>query len=532
MQRYFKLFIRAARLVVACICVCSFVTACHLFDDDDGNETKPETKTMTARSSDWLFVLYADADNNLNDDIWTDMFNAERALAAMRNSDGSAAAGYPSVRMVMLWDGESRAGASEFGNTRIHPDAALYELNAIDDATYNAVNAYGLQGLKTWTLGTNAENLTEYASWLTKEPDMGDVRTLTSFLSWVNTYYSADNVVLMLSDHGAGTEYEAVSGGYDARSLCADDTNADLTGTGLLLTATDVKSAIVASGLKPNIIWMDCCLQGNVETTYILRGCADYLVSSPNLSYSNDWYHAVIGLKSGSTPLSYGGAIIAAYADKFDNFTMSYSPGYRASFDTMFTQVQYDLSVSKQNALYNAINALSDALIADGDTVVNAVYDSYLVQNSDDYDACKGMAFCGTYMFENDIGYFCKNLIADTDCGVSEATKTAAQTVMDAVGDIVVTAWLGKTGVGESTENGGEGYYTVATDYIWYQKNTPGFTDETILGSGNGTFGLTIGTQPFYSFGSYKRMLTAYQATTGYCKGWENLLNIWLSDED
>ena len=54
---------------------------------------------------DWLLVMYMDADNSLEASIRNDFNEVEKGLAAIRNENGSAASGYASVRVVVLWDG-------------------------------------------------------------------------------------------------------------------------------------------------------------------------------------------------------------------------------------------------------------------------------------------------------------------------------------------------------------------------------------------------------------------------------------------
>ena len=353
---------------------------------------------------------------------------------------------------------------------------------------------------------------------------MGDVSTLTNYLKWVKTYFSADNVVLMLGDHGSGTEYESKSSSIygSARSLCSDDTN----NTHLCLSATDVKTAIADSGLEVDIIWMDCCLQGNAETAYILRNSADYLVTSANVSSSHSYYKALTSLTTESTPLSFGQAIVQEYADLYENYARSYA--YDSSYDAVLTQAQYDLSETKQTALYQAVEELASALLTDGETVAKAVYTKYLRQDEDDEDECMGMAYCGTYVYLNDLGYLCTNLIADSSAespaGVSEETIAAARTLMACIDDVVVTSWIGKKS---------------RSDSQWtYQKNLSGF-DDTVLTSSDGTFGLTIATQldsyclteEGKEYSTIFPLYSSYSTVTGYSSQWGKVMKIWHAGE-
>ena len=479
-----------------------FFLSCSFLEDEETDNT---SSRLSKTSCDWLILSYFDADNNLNDELFYDMLKEEYALSTLSSSQ--------SVKILALWDGESENDARSDGNSFIHPNGALYELG---EASYE--EALKIYRSKTFALSSATKDLTSYASdWLETEPNMADVETLTNFLSWAKNYYSATNVVLMLSDHGAGTEAEAVTGkvSSSSRSLCFDDTN----GGSSRLTATDVKNAISSSSLDVNVIWQDCCLQGNAETAYILRGSADYLVTSANSSYSNDHYSIISSLAdSSSTPLSFAKTIVEAYADELCNYYMTDTTSdCRASYDTVLTQVAYNLNSTLQSSLYSAIDSLSNALISDGEDVCNEVYEQYLEQDGSSLANCKGMAYLGSYVYLNDIGYFCYNLINDTSCGVSSTTKEAAQNVVTALSNVVESAWLGK--------KSGSSFYQ-------YAKNVDGYSG---LLDNLGTFGLTITTQlnpltekygdKYYPFYSY------YTEMTGYSSAWGELMKIWHKDE-
>lgn len=493
-----KPFFNFLRIAILSVAMTSLLSSCFLFYDDDDDDDE-----IAKQTSDWLILDYFDADNNLNDELFRDMLRQQYALSTIRGGN------CPSVRILALWDGQSAAAAVDDENTRLHPNGALYELGAMDESTFRRLDS---RTDTSFLMSANTKELTSSVSWLSYEPNMGDVSTLTNYLKWANKYYSARNVVLMLSDHGAGTDYE-INTGKVSRSLCFDDTN----GGSSRLTATDVKNAIKDSGLNVNVIWQDCCLQGNAETAYLLKGCADYLVTSANTSYSNDHYAVISSLAdSNSTPLSFAKAIVKAYADELKGDNMGMDAGEYASYGTVLTQVAFNLNSAKQNALYSAVDALAASLIAEGKANCKAVYNNYLVQDGNNIANCKGMAYYGSYVYLNDIGYFCKNLIADSS--LSANTKAQASRVMSALDGIIASSWLG-------TKEGESQYQ--------YAKNVAGYSGAL---DGQGSFGLTIATQlnpyctsnggdsnyPFYSH---------YSQLTGYSSNWGELMKIWHSDE-
>ncbi len=192
---------------------------------------------------------------------------------------------------------------------------------------------------------------------------------------------------------------------------------------------------------------------------------------------------------------------------------MSYTAGSRASFDEMLTQAVYSLDKERQETLYSRISSLSAALKNEGTSTCKRVYSDYLSQNGKYLSSCKGMAYCGTYVYLNDIGYFCQNIANDTS--LSEASRTAANNVITTLDSIVQSAWMGKRGV------------------TYYAKNVSEYT-----GNLSGTLGLTITTQlnpscsqsdgresPVFPIYSY------YNELTGYNPYWGALIKIWHSDE-
>ncbi len=493
-------------------------------------------------NSDWLFIMYVDADNNLNDDLWYDITNVQLALYNLLSENNNTNESYPSVKVVMLWDGQNQQDAYVLKNTRLHPRSEIYELGPMDSNTNRLirettsnkkyVNDY-------WMLSKNSKRLTDYAGWLSSEPDMGDVSTLSNFLSWVKSNYSANNIVLCLTDHGSGTEFETYSGGIgnyiNSRSLCADDTNA----TSKLLTATDIKNAINGSGLHPDIIWMDCCLQGNIETTYILRGCADYLVTSANISYANDHFNIINSLKSNNIDSKEMGRIIVkSYAEKHKYNTKTVqADDDRTSYDIVLTQAQYDLSELKQMNLLNKINLLSMAIQREPVTTRMAIFNNFLKQDRTNINNCKGMSYSGTYTVLSDIGYLCKQLSDSTDLGISTETKNAANNLMDSLNDVIITSWIG-TRTEHTTEP--------ASVNLVYSKNLSDLNYRHTNQLNDGSFGLTIVSHTFildpgyfpdtqYATSAqytsaYRRIFpiyTNYSDITGYSHEWGNLLDFW-----
>ncbi|MCR5725732.1 MAG: hypothetical protein K6G80_11675 [Treponema sp.] len=502
MHRYLRWLVLKAFFL--CITL-TLLSACALFNTPTEEEGSP-------KNSDWLFLIYCDADNNLNDELWKDIFYAEYGLSQLR--DGSSAS--PLATVIVLWDGQSESEAKKWKNTRIHPEAGIYKLGSSMELSPD---------LQTdWWLAADTEDLTATASsWLTAEPDMGDVQTLASFLQWANNHFSSDNTVLVLNNHGNGTEFENVSGGFSAaRSLCADETSSSNT----ILTAVDIRDAINYANIHINTIWMDCCLQGSAEIAYLLSGCADYLLASPNISYANKYDVIFRNLPNVSSGDDFGQLVVASYAYNMKSYCAKTNDNRdRTSYDTVLTQVQYSLRAELQESLYRDIDALAGLLLKDEELAVT-VYDTFLKQDRSNVDNCKGMAYSATYADVNDIGYFCRNLCqASEDCNIPAEIKQAASAVSSDLTRIIQTSWMGKMGYGSFNCNAFQ--YDAVSENCIYQKNLSAFIELAELSQTEFTcedcqLGLTIVTQPRLS-----GLWSSYSEKTGYSKNWGMLLRLW-----
>lgn len=115
------------------------------------------------------------------------------------------------------------------------------------------------------------------------ELNMGDPQNLANFISWGIENYPADNIALVLWDHGqAWPGFAAdMSHNYDA------------------LTIAELKSGI-ADGLSRarrerfTVIGFDACLMGSLETALALRDSGEYLLASEELEPGHGWDYSVL----------------------------------------------------------------------------------------------------------------------------------------------------------------------------------------------------------------------------------------------
>ncbi|MBR5096190.1 MAG: hypothetical protein IK094_03685 [Treponema sp.] len=500
---------------------------------------------------DWLFLCYFDADSNLNDSLYVNIRSAELGLAYARNPDGSPAQGYPSIAFVVLWDGisEELKGGSMF----MHPDGAVFELGP-DYELKALVEEAAKEGKPVdigseWKLGANTKDVTYAASsWLPKEPDMGGYETLEGFLKWAKSRYSAKNVVVNLNDHGAGPHKET----YDyvtkvSGSLCSDTTNAKMTKKQRLLTCKNIKDALRNAGYtgadKPKILWNDVCLQASAEVVYNFAGCAEYLSASPNASISNEYTNIISNIKSSCAALDVGKLITSVYYGRCKDYTQSHfttdkdSKENRSSGCSMYTWSLISLDKTKAELLKIAVDNFAGALLglkAVNKSAFDSVYTKYVRQDIDCLANCKGLAYCGTFAFLNDIGYLVKEIKADPALSVYAELQNAATALQNLLkhGDnnLIVYAWGSKRARSDTADcqwsdiTPNQMYLTGQKDFL--------SGEQVDVENPDDIYGLTI-------VGS-KRVLTDKQVPkegnavlnyynwTGFSANWHRVINAWM----
>ncbi|MBR3325817.1 MAG: hypothetical protein IKG22_00640 [Atopobiaceae bacterium] len=101
-------------------------------------------------------------------------------------------------------------------------------------------------------------------------------QTLSDFIAWGTTNYPADRYVLVMWDHGGGPVYGF---GYD-----------EFQDEGAALTLDEMQQALAANpNVHFDIIGMDCCIMGSLETCVALQPYCDYMVLSEDFVPGTGW---------------------------------------------------------------------------------------------------------------------------------------------------------------------------------------------------------------------------------------------------
>ncbi len=123
-----------------------------------------------------------------------------------------------------------------------------------------------------------------------KSHDMLTHESLTEFIDYSVTNYEADRYGLIMWNHGGGS----ISGfGYD------ETTNYEDT-----LTIDEIGYALDNTDIKFDFVGFDACLMATIETAFMLKDNADYLIASEELEPGTGWnYTEILNKLSSNTDL-------------------------------------------------------------------------------------------------------------------------------------------------------------------------------------------------------------------------------------
>ncbi len=328
---------------------------------------------------DWLFMVYLDADNNLESAGIDDMNEMEVA--------GST----DDVAIVVQMDRAERDYADDTTNGNWTGTKRLY---VTQDTDQLIINSPVIEDLG--------------------EVNMGDPATLTSFIEWAVANYPAQHYALVLWNHGSGWRGRD-SDGEAVKSICVDDESGDE------LTMTELRSALNAANLSTgktlDIVGFDACLMQMVEVAYQVMGSAsrplvDITVGSEETEPGDGWDYAAtltaLTADPTMTPAELGTQIV-------NDYVISYS----SSWD--ITQSAVDLDYME--ALATAVDSFAVAMTnAPGDwTAISTARSS-----AQEY----------YYYYYIDLYHFAQ--LVNQDATISQAVRDAASDVMTAITNAVI----------------------------------------------------------------------------------------------
>jgi hypothetical protein len=339
----------------------------------------------------WLFMMYMDGDNNLEEDLWGDINEMEYGLYQLQDNGVDIS----NIHFLILWDGTS-------GHVSYTPEGGkLYELapDSVEDTE----------------LADGTIDLTSEKWWTGDEPNVGDGANVTGFLNWAEARYTGYmNRMIMFSNHGGGPGKD--DDRPKTKAVCWDDDNG-----GDYLSTTELSGAIEAAGFGPgnklSIVGFDVCLLGNIEEGYQLRNVSDYMVASPESEQIdgwefNDWIPRMTSdMEETESLITH---MVQSYRDNFGG-----------------DQTMTGANLTQMDNLKQAIDELASAIIADGK----------------ESEAQSIMSSVHSYSWGgvlHEFGEFCMDL--ETSSSMTTNIQNKAGIAGEALGEAIVYAWAGPSG--------------------------------------------------------------------------------------
>lgn len=246
----------------------------------------------------WTFMVYLDADNNLESDGIEDFLE----MASVGSTDD--------INIVVQMDRVA-------GHTALYgdwEDTRRFLIHSGDTPSVAPVQNLG-------------------------EQNMGAPAVLQDFVEWAITNYPAEHYALFIWNHGNGwrnlierlivrARSMRSRGGFDtavARAVATDDTDNDI------LYMKEVQQALEAAKqrlqerlntvVKLDVVGFDACLMGMIEVAYALRNVANYMVGSENFEPLNGWpYNTILSdlvATPSLSPRDLAGIIVTKYFNSY-----------------------------------------------------------------------------------------------------------------------------------------------------------------------------------------------------------------------
>ncbi len=180
------------------------------------------------------------------------------------------------------------------------------------------------------------------------EANMGDPATLTGFIDWGMTAFPADNYAVVIWNHGNGWQKRSKPREPLFKAVASDDTNGHD-----ILYIREVREALSRTLSPVTLLGFDACLMGMVEVAYELRDTGpSFMTASEELEPGDGWPYDAILSRLSDTP-SWGGAQLGrAIVDE-----------YYAAYDlSTQTRTQAVIDMTKMTALAEAVSGFGQTL--------------------------------------------------------------------------------------------------------------------------------------------------------------------------
>ncbi len=270
---------------------------------DDKKNGNPVSKY---RANNWTFLVYLDADNNLESAGIDDFLEM-----ATVGSDSN-------IHIVVQFDRTSGYDPSYGDWTTTKRYYITYDM---DPTSANALFDLG-------------------------ERNMGSSATLSDFIIWGTTTYPADNYALVLWDHGAGWKNSNDENKDVTKAVCYDDTS-----FGDSITLVELEAALSNAGVNIELLGFDACLMAMAEVDYQIKDWVDVRVGSEEVEPGDGWPYDTIltDLKNtpSMSPTTLGQTIVTRYIQSYPGATI---------------ETQSSVDLTQESSLSSAIDVFGQAL--------------------------------------------------------------------------------------------------------------------------------------------------------------------------
>ena len=287
----------------------------------------------------WTVLVFLNSSNNLNqaDPAINNVSDALNNIAQMARVGSDS-----SLNIVVQWKQSncSSCGVATFNETR------RYRIKPHSTSDVNQILAGNTSVLDSDLLPMTSP----YYNATTRQTDMGDWRVLQDFAQWGASNYPADNLAVVVWDHGSGWEpvpsqYRSVAKPFVRRAVSIDSATRNE------IETEQLPGALAGTAQPIDALIFDASLMQMAEVEYEVRNSAKVMVGSeespPGAGYPYDLW--LSDLKSGgSDACAVGVSIVTRFANFYGN-----TDG--------ITQSVIDLS--KMQNVANALDAFGGALI-------------------------------------------------------------------------------------------------------------------------------------------------------------------------
>jgi len=291
--------------------------------DSSGNSDEKITSIVvsdpSAPKKEWTFMVYMDADNDLEGAGIRDINEMEMVGSTDK------------VNIVVLIDRIDRAHLPDDNKDR----------DDTSNGDWTDARLYYIEK------DTDTETINSKLLSMKGELNMGDPKTLTAFVDVTTTNYPAQRYALILWNHGGAT-----------KGIAWDDTDKNDQ-----LTLPEIRSALASTSYryKFDLIGFDACLMANLEVAYSVKGVANIMVGSEETEQGNGWPYDTILADLTSNPTmdarTLGERIVMRYKEFIETKTS----------DNDQTQTAIDLSkirdlATSTDTLANVLNSQNEVI--------------------------------------------------------------------------------------------------------------------------------------------------------------------------